>query len=469
MRWIGLVVLAFGACGDNRLAPPPPDGGPVEDLSIIGLRASPLELTPAFSPAIHDYYVRCAAGDNAVRFTITDAAGVTVQDTVLAEDQLVSIRDQAFVRCLPHDFPVITVTTPTDGAAPTPGWYLINTQTFAIVLDTHGTPVWYARGGAVLNVDAPAPDTITYMGSANAPFGVSATAAFEIHDLVAGTTKTVMAVGSPTDGHDFRMLPNGDFLVESYAQKPHVDLSALTGHGADETIVDCEVQEIDPSGALVWSWDASDHLDPGTTSLEPAYFTVDGQTVVDVFHCNAVDALPDGDLLVSLRHANSVVLIDRTTGMLRWKLGGTTGNQDGAPYIAVTGDAQGAFAMQHDARLRADGHLSMFDNHGISDGTSARGVEYALDLGAHTATPVFQFNGIGESLYEGSFRRYDDGHSVIGWGFVPGEHRVVTEVDAAGAPVLEIEFDSGGPTYRAIKVPPAQLDVVKLRAAVARP
>ena len=48
----------------------PPDAGPptLVALSVSGDRARrrvrvPLTLVPAFSPDVHDYYVRCAAGD----------------------------------------------------------------------------------------------------------------------------------------------------------------------------------------------------------------------------------------------------------------------------------------------------------------------------------------------------------------------------------------------------------------------
>jgi len=275
-------------------------------------------------------------------------------------------------------------------------------------------------------------------------------------------------VGTPTDGHELRLMPNGDYLLFTYPITNHVDLTGLQTFGSDENMADCEIQEVDPTGQLVWSWLASDHIDPRKESLEPALNTINGASVVDPFHCNSIDLDTNGDFLVSLRHANAVYYVDRDTGGVEWKLGGTSYNKDGAPCITVTGDTEGTFNMQHDARLRPGGGVSLFDDHGATAGVGlGRGVEYAIDHTNGTATVAWQFLGSAQSGYEGSFRRYADGHSVIGWGFVATDQRVVTEVDATGNDVLDIAF-SIGPSYRAVKVPLSQLDIGLLRATSAQ-
>jgi hypothetical protein len=171
---------------------------------------------------------------------------------------------------------------------------------------------------------------------------------------------------------------------------------------------------------------------------------------------------------LSARHTNSLFYVSRATGDVLWKLGGTSYSKDGAAYIAVEDDPMGPFNMQHDARWLPNGDITLFDDHGATASGVARGVEYAIDFESGTATPVFQFLGTGRSGYEGSFRRYPDGESVIGWGYVPGETRVVTEIDADGEDVVDIAFTAAQsqPSYRAVKVPPAQLDIQALRSAV---
>ncbi len=166
-----------------------------------------------------------------------------------------------------------------------------------------------------------------------------------------------------------------------------------------------------------------------------------------------------------MRHTSAVYFIERATGSILWKLGGTNVVGDGGMHISVVGDSEGTFSLQHDARLSAVG-VTMFDDHGGSAGV-ARGIEYAIDLNAKTATPTFQFLGSGQSLFEGSFRRQADGHSVIGWGHVAKDPRTFTEVDAQGTNVLDVTIGSA-PSYRAVKVPPSQLDVALLRATCAK-
>ncbi len=468
----GIACLCVSAC-DSPTAVISVDAG-TDGGAVLGIDVSPLALTPSFSPTIHDYYVRCAAGSNAITLTVTDGSGPEISDLVVVEDQAIVVQDQYWIRCLPHDFPTITVTTRAEGN-PTPGYYLINsacvptcTATYAAVFDTNGTPVWYGRGTSVVNVDSFATDTISYAPNATSPYGWSTDTVIATHALDTLTTTTVSAVGTPTDAHEHRLLPNGDHLLLSYPIEADVDLTGLSTFGADENMADCKIEEVDPQGNLVWSWLASDHVDPVQESIEPGTNTVDLMTVVDPFHCNSIDVDATGNLLVSMRHTNALFYVDRATGTIQWKVGGTPFNKDGADYMTVTADPQGAFNMQHDARFLPNGDVTVFDDHGAPSGTGvARGVEYALDHTAETATFVWQSTGSGQSQYEGSFRRYADGHSVIGWGYVPGDPRVATEVDANGNAVLDIAL-TNGPSYRAVKVPLSQLDIGVLRNTTAK-
>jgi arylsulfotransferase ASST len=436
--------------------------------SVLAVSLSPLVLTPSFDPTIHDYYVRCSSGTNALTLTVTDSTGSVSTPLSLTEDQLASVRDTYWIRCLPSDAPVITVTKGDGGGVPTPGWYLVNSATYAFVLDTNGTPVWYERGPTVLNVDSVTPNTISFVPNSTGAFGTSTATRFEIHSIATLAMDTVQTVGSPTDAHELRLLANGDHMLLTYPFQSGVDLTGLQTFGSNETIANCEIQEIDPTSQVVWSWLATDHVDPKQESLEPATNTVNGTTVDDVFHCNSIDVDASGNLLLSMRHANAVFYINRTTGTVEWKLGGASFNKDGATFIQVVNDPEGTFSTQHDARFLANGDLTLFDDHGASPGL-ARGVEYAIDHTANTATLVFQFLGATQSEAEGSFRRYADGHSVIGWGFLPTGQTVLTEIDANGADVFDVAFSpSGNQSYRAVKVPLSQLDVTMLRATTAQ-
>ena len=90
------------------------------DGQVASIVTMPLTLTPSFSTSIQDYYVRCATGTNALTLTVTDAASTTTTAVDLVDDQATVVGGQYWIRCLPPDFPAITVT---HSGTPTPGSY----------------------------------------------------------------------------------------------------------------------------------------------------------------------------------------------------------------------------------------------------------------------------------------------------------------------------------------------------------
>jgi hypothetical protein len=470
MKKLALVLLLLCACDETPIVTIDDagnDAGTVPDAididvgddagaTITGITMNPLVLVPPFSPDTHDYYVRCATGDNLGALTVQLSNGTAWQSAYdVVEDQAVVVSSTYWIRCLPQDFPVIGVTKQ---GTPTPGYYLVNGSTYGAVLDTNGVPVWYTRGTSVANVDSQATNTISLVPNGTAPYGYDLDTRFDIHSLDVTSVESFQAKSTATDAHELRVLPNGDRLVFTYPIESHIDLTELS-YGSDEYMADCEIQEIDPGDNVVWSWLASDHVDPSLESIEPAVNTIEGHSVVDVFHCNSIEVGPTNDLLVSFRHANAIFDVDRASGTVLWKLGGSSYNKDGAETI-VPDDP---FNLQHDARFTANGDVTLYDDHGATYDGTARGVEYAIDHVAHTASLVFHYDGGARAQYEGSFRRYADGHSVIGWGFIPSDSRVITEIDESGNDVFDVTF-TGGPSYRAVKVPLSQLDITLLRA-----
>lgn len=175
---------------------------------------------------------------------------------------------------------------------------------------------------------------------------------------------------------------------------------------------------------------------------------------------------PNGDLLVSARHLNTVFEIRRSDGLVVWKMGGKPTNKDRAAIIAIQNDPQGGIRLMHDARYLPNGNISVFDNQVMNGAFPARGIEYAVDFDAHVAQPVFAFTSPdnGAAWFTGSFRTHPDGHRVVGWGFVPtSANRILTELDADGDAVLDIHLSANSSSYRSVKVPPNRFDVNVLR------
>lgn len=468
---------------------------------LASLAISPLDLRPAFSGSIHDYVVACSGGTNHLMLDAGAALGgsvslvapiTTAPDAALSmaidlqENEAAVVRAAAagattedyWIRCLPHDFPLLSAVPHPETGEPTPGWYLMGNVIlapgsggYAMIVDQHGTPVWYRTvPGGVVCVE-PFPDQSVAISPLLGPaFGTDPSRGFTIYDLDTLQAESVLAIGVPTDHHEILLLPNGNRLLLAYPLESGVDLTGLQSFGADSTIADCVVQEQDAAGNLVWEWRASDHVDPVRESTFPSASQVGTQTVVDVYHCNSIDVNADGDLLVSARHMDAVFLVSRDTGQIVWKLGGAPFSKDGAQLLEVQDDTEVAFYRQHDARFRPNGDVSLFDDHSFVTGP-ARGVEYAIDFTAGTARPVWEYRGDANSVATGSFRRYPDGHSVIGWGLSNSPENVAfSELDASAQDVLDMLFVSRGNwLYRALKVPLEAFDTDVLRNTAGAP
>ncbi|HEY6473080.1 MAG TPA: aryl-sulfate sulfotransferase, partial [Acidimicrobiales bacterium] len=515
----------------------------VDGASLGGITvASPYTLNPVFSPATTDYDVSCQTGTNQISLALTGNGGpITVstnqQSSVsgtttvtvslaVAPNQAIVIyapspggapgTTQYWVRCLPPDFPTLQVNQ-AGPASPgwTPGYYFTGNLTsfngayYAMVLDGNGVPVWYQKlpGVGPSNVEPLPNGTIVWSPNYGPGFGTGDNInAYTGFDLSTQTTiASLPAAVTPTDPHELAPLPNGDRMMISTPLVTE-DLSTLgNGSGgtpasdANNTAVDCVVQEVNPNNQAVWTWDAATHVgldevntQSGSPYAGPAWglSNVDGGPVADIYHCNsvAVDEDPsspyNGDVLVSMRYLNAVFLIDRATGNVIWKLGGTafTSNdpevaQDvPAQHLNLTGDSETQFCGQHDARFvptpnPAVEDVSVFDDHTGCVG-AARGVEYALDTTAGTATPDWQYaqpEGL-SVLATGSFRRMPDasndigsGSSVIGWGISTSFPSGFTEVDGDGNVLTDIRFTDGDTLYRAIKVDATQVNLQLLR------
>ncbi len=468
---------------------PGPGAIKVEGGLLGGITTSPLTLTPAFSPTITDYVLRCQSGVNTVQFTLSARFGSRIkvddnraQSVVvqrdLVENQAVvfsavagGVPDQEssgseehdggrvdyWIRCLPHDFPQLSVNRPGN---PPPGWYLTGnvnsvagSGAYAMALDNNGTPVWYHKTlGQALNITPISKDTIAWMSNAGPGFGIDPGGAFQEYNLASGTSHWLSAPVVPTDFHELDVIGGGHVMMLSSPLTSPVDMSAFGG-APDATIVDCVVQEVGTNGQLVWRWRASDHIGV-TESTHPFAFNLQGQTVWDVYHCNSVDADPlTGDLLLSTRATDAVYRIDKATGKILWKLGGRSYSRDGAEILQIRGDPEGMFHAQHDARFQPGGDVSLYDDQSWDGTLAARGVEYHVDPSGGTARLVWSFQSpdAHNSGATGSFRRLHDGtDNVIGWG--AKRYSLFTEVDSVGQVLLEVTFPSGEFAYRVVKV-----------------
>ncbi len=352
--------------------------------------------------------------------------------------------EEGSYRTAPADLPRVTATA--GQGAPAPGYIFVSvfdTINFAsrngymMILDNSGEPVFYR------NIP-PYPVTMDFKQQPDGRLtyflpgpGINAHFALDNHYEIVATYKA--GNGYSTDLHDLQILPNGHALLMIHDARK-VDLGELVPGGRpDATVIGCILQEIDTGGNVLFEWSSWDHI-----SILDTVMPLDTEPLRYI-HCNSVERDTDGHWLVSNRNLNNVIKISRTNGEVIWQLGGKN-NQ-----FTINDDTP--FLFQHDARRLANGHLTIYDNGFGRTRTYSRGVEYALDEVAMTATKVAEFArtpfAFGGTM--GNMQRLANGHTVIGWG--RSSAPMVTEFDAAGDIVLEMSVAAPLGSYRAFRFP----------------
>ena len=461
--------------------------GAVETPSASNLQISTNPpLYPPFQAAVSDYVSRCHDGvpiGVSVQTPPTTAASVdgqpartgsfstSVRRRTGQEFSVVVTGSMArsltyYVRCLPPDFPAWS----SEGAAPTQAeWYLVGPvdptllgpkpppRQYVALFDSHGVPVWWLRTGARAFYETVLPNGDIAVTHA-IDRGKSGT---EERRLDGSEARTFDTVGSESDFHDFELLSDGDVLMATNVIRHGVDLRVWGGPAAAD-VLDPVVQEVTPRGSVQWSWDTLRHVSPSEMDLGFRPQVLGQGSPYDVFHLNSLDWAGDS-VVISFRHLSALFSVDRVTGTVNWKLGGSPRTES----LRVAGDPNGLlggpFGGQHDARVLSDGTVTVHDN-GTNHGRPPRAVRYLIDPLTRTATLIEQVTDgrAGASLCCGSARKLSGGDWVIAWGF----NNLVTETTPAGLTVFSLHLARGQFSYRAVPVLPGQLSRAALRAGM---
>lgn len=420
-------------------------------------------LTPAFDPGIHDYVVKCDSAEP-VQLKGDFGSGYSEQSFSLTPGRrfrffVGSNPEEYSVRCLPAVFPPLTVTTSGSGTAQAQ-WYIFAPNesvpapgygSYAIITDVHGTPVWWYedQGGA---------QDAKFFGSQAVGWS-SGDGGFFIRNY-AGLPVT--ALSGDLDGHDLQATPTGTYLALQYVQRvcpsDCADLSPWGG-SAQAAVIDAEIHEIDANSNILWKWRSRDHITLEETALT-GWLPMIGN---DIIHANAVAPVGTDHVLFSARYLNAIYSINKSTGAIDWKLGGTPR----AESLTVVGDTRPTaigvqrLSGQHDVRIWPDGTVSVHDNGTIATRPPYI-MRYSIDTTNATATVVEAISDarVSYSPYTGSARRTANGNWLAAWGGLP----FLTELDSQGNPVLTINFNMGAEfTYRAVPALPGEVAADTIR------
>lgn len=221
-----------------------------------------------------------------------------------------------------------------------------------------GLKAFYARGLENGNLLAQCVDGSEEGG----PAGGRAAAALELD----WDGNVVWDYRNPRLHHDHVRRANGNTLFIA-AEPLDAETSSRFAHGDPQTkdgsiLSECLI-EVSPAGEPVWEWHAHEHLDP---DLERYRIGSGGDQWL---HANAVFEMPDGNLVVSFNTLSEIVMIDKATGKVTWRLNPDTTRS------------------QHNPTVLANGNLLLFDN------GNGRNYSRILELEPATQTIAWEYTG----------------------------------------------------------------------------
>jgi Arylsulfotransferase (ASST) len=277
-----------------------------------------------------------------------------------------------------------------------------------------------------------------WQGTVNGGVG---TGTDEIYDRSYRPVATVKGVnGIQADLHEFLITPQNTALITGYFPV-FANAAGVKGGSQHRLVYDSVAQEIDiATGLVLWQWDSLDHV-PVTASYQ--FVPPNAGHPWDYFHINSIQQAPDRSIVISGRNSWSITDVSHATAATVWTLGGKLTTFKMGPNTS--------FAFQHDARLHANGIITLFD-----DGAGppiihkrSRGITLRLDTARKTATLVLQDEHQPGILaeFEGNVQDQPNGDQVVGWGGQP----FITEFNAKGRPVFDAHFVGANSSYRAYR------------------
>ena len=254
--------------------------------------------------------------------------------------------------------------------------------------------------------------------------------------------------GYIADNHDFLALSNGNYILFAYDEQVYAMDTIVNGGDPNAIVEGLIIQEIDSNHNLVFEWKSWDHFHV----TENSYLAPWTSSNLPFIHANAIDIDFDDNLLLSSRGLDEITKINRVTGDIIWRFGGS---QNQFTFINDY-----PFTHQHSIKSLGSNRYLLFDNGNFSSqytasGNISRAVEYELDTILMTATKVWEFIHP-DSLFTpsiGSVQRLPNGNTLINFGNLQMLNlgSIITEVDSNNQIVFQLEYNNGNNLYRAQK------------------
>jgi hypothetical protein len=225
--------------------------------------------------------------------------------------------------------------------------------------------------------------------------------------------------------HEVGIGPGGNYLCLTYTHQT-VGTELWEGDG---------LELVDPvTGAVLWDWDAFDHL--STADFDPEQILITGRSGMgkDWTHANACVWDEARSLIwVSVRHLSRVIGVDYPSGQVRVTLG--QGGLGGLPLMS----------FQHAPEVQQDGTLLLFDNGNRRVPPYSRVVHLRWDEALNTVTELAEWRDTPDyfAAAVGDADRLPNGNILV----VAGTIRRIFEVTPLNENVWELNLDIGNTRY----------------------
>lgn len=250
-----------------------------------------------------------------------------------------------------------------------------------------------------------------------------------------GRVDDIVTHSNMIDLHDFQITPEGTYLyMMADIENTYMDASVTC-------IMDCgmfgqSVVEQTPQGSEIYRYDLLDYYTRDDFVMDDIFQW--GDTVLyDLTHANSSRLSADGQaIVVSVRHTNEVLVINRANGSLLWRTNDYT----------FIDDPLNGFDHQHDAQILNNGDLLLFDN-GNESGIT-RAVRYRPNHEDQTLTLVWEQRHPDEhnQTNMGGVRQLPSGEYLINW--VRGDADIQV-FSAEGDVLYSIDLPELTASYRA--------------------
>lgn len=198
--------------------------------------------------------------------------------------------------------------------------------------------------------------------------------------------------------HDFCRMDNGNTMVLRWVSVPDKIAAKIQGGipGTERQgmIWADSFQEVTPTGEVVWEWLSYEHLDPAVDVICPLCPRSEWS------HANACFVLPNGDILTTFRRTDTIAIIDKGTGDIKWRWG------------------VGELAHPHDPTMLDNGNILVFDN-GIHRNLARPNYSRVLEINPATGKIEWE--------YKTNPRHHFYGSQVSGCQRLPNDNTLICE------------------------------------------